>query len=124
MTFALKIPGMLSFASCAVLAATVAASGCIATSPVEFSETQNYPPSVVSQETAEYPLREIGRLDLDAAVGDELPLRRHPRPERGSDSRVPHLPQLFDAARHELARGRVYAELPGSENQVSGANTL
>ncbi len=74
MAFAFNIPGMVSFASYVVVTATVAASGCIATNPVEFSEAENYPPSVVSQPTAEYPLREIGELDLDVPTEDEVPL--------------------------------------------------
>ena len=75
MAFASKLSGMLSFASCAALAASVAASGCIATTPVEFSAEENYPPSVVSQPGAEYPLREIGQLNLDDPVPtEEVPL--------------------------------------------------
>ncbi|UCH29964.1 MAG: hypothetical protein JSV06_02770 [Myxococcales bacterium] len=74
MAFAFNFSGMLSFASCVALAATISATGCIATNPVEFSEAQNYPPSVVSQPTAEYPLREIGQLDLSVSAEEELPL--------------------------------------------------
>lgn len=50
-------------------------TGCIATGTVEFSEDENLPPSVISQEGAQYPLREIGQLDLDAPVEvPEVPL--------------------------------------------------
>jgi hypothetical protein len=72
MTFAFKNPGMLSLTSCLAFAAS---SGCIATSPVEFPEDENFPPSVISEEGAQYPLREIGELNLDVPVEvRELPL--------------------------------------------------
>lgn len=75
MTFAFKTPGMLSLTSCLAFAASVASSGCIATSPVEFPEDENFPPSVISEEGAQYPLREIGELNLDVPVEvRELPL--------------------------------------------------
>lgn len=75
MTFAFNFPGMLSFASTFALAASVTASGCIAANPIDFPEDENFPPSAVSQPGAEYPLREIGQLDLDAPVAtQELPL--------------------------------------------------
>ena len=75
MTFAFKYSGMLYFASCLAFAASVTASGCIATSPVEFSEDENFPPSIISQPGAQYPLREIGELNLDDPVETpELPL--------------------------------------------------
>jgi hypothetical protein len=76
MAFAFKFDGMLSFASCVALAATLSATGCIATSPVEFTGEENYPPSVVSDLDAEYPLREIGQLNLDDPVEiREVPLQ-------------------------------------------------
>lgn len=68
MTFASKYRGMLSLASYVACAAAVAASGCIATSAVDFPEGQNYPPSAISQQGAQYPLREIGELNLDDPV--------------------------------------------------------
>ncbi len=75
MAFAFKFLGMLSFASWAALAAGGSAAGCIVTNPVEFSAEQNYPPSAISQPGADYPLREIGQLNLDDPVEtEELPL--------------------------------------------------
>lgn len=75
MAFAFNSSGMLSFASYVALAATVGATGCVTTSPVEFSAEENYPPSVVSQPGADYPLNEIGQLNLDDPVEvPELPL--------------------------------------------------
>ena len=75
MAFAFNFNGMLSFASCMALAATISAGGCIATTPVEFSEDENFPPSVISQEDSEYPLREVGQLNLDDPVENpEVPL--------------------------------------------------
>jgi len=74
MTFAFRIGGMLSFASSGAFA-VLTVTGCIATGTVEFSEDENLPPSVISQEGAQYPLREIGQLDLDAPVEvPEVPL--------------------------------------------------
>ncbi len=74
MTFAFKRPGMLYFASCAALFAA-SSVGCIATSPVDFPEFENFPPSLISQPGAQYPTRDIGRLDLDDPdPARELPL--------------------------------------------------
>lgn len=77
MTFASNFSGMFSFASClswAALATSVTTTGCVTTTPVEFNAEQNYPPSVVSQPSAEYPLREIGQLNLDESLETEVPL--------------------------------------------------
>jgi len=74
MTFASNLSRMLSFASSAALAASVAATGCVTTTPVEFSSEENYPPSVISQPNAEYPLREIAQLNLDETLETEAPL--------------------------------------------------
>jgi hypothetical protein len=74
MTFASRLFGMLSFASCVALAAGFTAAGCVTTNPVEFSPEENYPPSVISQANAEYPLREIGQLNLDESLETDLPL--------------------------------------------------
>ena len=92
MAFALDIPGMLSFASCVALAATISASGCIATNPVEFSGEENFPPSVISDPDAEYLLREIGQLNLDDPVEiREVPLEviiRDPNIEQTLEFRI------------------------------------
>lgn len=75
MTFASKFAGMLFFASCAAVAALASSGGCIAASTVEFEAAENYPPSVVSEPTAEFPLNRIGQLNLDDPVDSpELPL--------------------------------------------------
>ena len=68
MAFASKFAGMVYFASSLALAALASGTGCVATSPVEFDSAENYPPSVVSEPTAEYPLNRIGELDLDEPV--------------------------------------------------------
>ena len=68
MAFASKFAGMVYLASSLALAALASGAGCIATSPVEFDSAENYPPSVVSEPTAEYPLNRIGELDLDEPV--------------------------------------------------------
>lgn len=75
MSFASNISGMLFLASSAAVASAISVMGCIATDTIEFTEAQNFPPSVVSQSTAAYPLREIGQLNLDDPVDTpELPL--------------------------------------------------
>lgn len=90
MGFASKHCGMVFLASCVALAA--AATGCVTTNPVEFSAEQNFPPSVVSQPNAEYPLREIGQLNLDDPVETpELPLEvivRDPNVEQTLEYRI------------------------------------
>jgi len=68
MAFASKFRGMLFFASCVAVGASAPSSGCIATSTIEFEPEQNFPPSIVSQPAAEYPLNRIGQLNLDTPV--------------------------------------------------------
>ena len=68
MAFASKFPGMLFFASCAALGASASSGGCIATSTIEFESEENFPPSIISQENADFPLDEIGQIDLDPDV--------------------------------------------------------
>ena len=66
---------MLFFASPTVLCACLSATGCIATDTIEFQPEENFPPSVVSQPAALFPLNEIGELNLDDPVEtQELPL--------------------------------------------------
>ena len=65
MAFASKFPRMLVFASCVALAASALSSGCIATSTIEFEPVENFPPSIISQPLADFPLDEIGRINLD-----------------------------------------------------------
>lgn len=76
MAFASKFAGMLYFASFVMLLAVASSAGCIATSPVEFDPAQNFPPSIVSAPTAEFPLNQIGQINLDDAVETpEMPLQ-------------------------------------------------
>lgn len=76
MTFASKFPRMLVFASCAALGASASTIGCIATDTIEFEPVQNFPPSIVSQPLAEFPLNEIGHINLDDPVeAAEMPLQ-------------------------------------------------
>jgi hypothetical protein len=68
MTFASKFPRMLVFASCAALGASAPIGGCIATNTIEFEPVQNFPPSIISQPLADFPLNEIGQINLDDQV--------------------------------------------------------
>jgi hypothetical protein len=65
MAFASKFGGMRFFASCVALGAFTPTSGCIETSTIEFEPAENFPPSIISQPLAEFPLNEIGHIDLD-----------------------------------------------------------
>jgi len=56
---------MLFFASCVALDVSALSSGCIATSTIEFEPVENFPPSIISQPLADFPLNEIGRINLD-----------------------------------------------------------
>lgn len=69
MAFASKYRWMLLFASCASVGFSASSSGCIATDRIEFEPNENFPPSIVSQPDAEFPLNEIGQVNLD----DPLP---------------------------------------------------
>lgn len=92
MRFAFTRYGMLSLASCITLGASLSLAGCVTTDPIEFDPDENYPPSGVSQSAAEYPLREIGQLDLDDPVETpELPLQvvvRDPNVEQTLQYRI------------------------------------
>lgn len=69
MALASKFPWMLLFVSCASVSFCVLSSGCIATDRIEFEPAENFPPSIISQPEAEFPLNEIGQVNLD----DPLP---------------------------------------------------
>jgi hypothetical protein len=71
MAFACKFRGMilLLLASCIAATSSVSSGGCIATSAIDFAPDENFPPSVVSQPLAEFPLDDIGEINLD----DPLP---------------------------------------------------
>lgn len=105
MAFASYLRRMLSFASSAAVCAYVSATGCIATSTIEFEPDENFPPSIISQPTAEYPLNEIGELNLDDPVDTpEAPLDviiRDPNFDQTLEYRIfldapPDLPVDFD----------------------------
>ena len=63
---------MLFFASCVALDVSALSSGCIATSTIEFEPVENFPPSIISQPLADFPLNEIGRINLDPLPPTEL----------------------------------------------------
>lgn len=69
MALAFKFPWMLLFASSVSLGFAASSSGCIATDRIEFEPVENFPPSIISQPEAEFPLNEIGAINLD----DPLP---------------------------------------------------
>ena len=67
---------MCLLASCGLL--SLPGNGCIATDTIEFDPTENFPPSIISQPEALYPLDEIGLVNVDdppPAEGDELLLQ-------------------------------------------------
>jgi len=92
MAFASKFRGMLFFASCVALGTSASSSGCIATSTIEFDPEENFPPSVVSQPAAEFPLNRIGQLNLDDPVETpQMPLEvivRDPNIDQTLDYRM------------------------------------
>jgi len=59
---------MVFFASCVALGAAAFSGGCIATNTIEFDPAENFPPSIVSQPLADFPLNEIGQINLDVTV--------------------------------------------------------
>jgi hypothetical protein len=76
MSFAFTIQRMLLFACWAALCAPASISGCIATDTIEFEPEENFPPSIVSQLNAVFPLNEIGQINLDDPVETpEMPLQ-------------------------------------------------
>ena len=76
MAFASTFTRMLFFASCAALVASAASSGCVATGTIEFDPVENFPPSIISEPLADFPLNEIGQINLDDPVeSPEMPLQ-------------------------------------------------
>jgi len=92
MAFASKFAGMFYFASRVAALGLASGGGCIATSPVEFDPAQNFPPSIVSEPTAEFPLNRIGQINLDDPVETpEMPLEiivRDPNFDQALDYRL------------------------------------
>ena len=91
MAFAFKFPWMLLFASSVSMGLSASSSGCIATDRIEFDPVENFPPSIISQPEAEFPLNEIGAINLD-----------DPPPEQGAEMllqtiiRDPNLDQTLE----------------------------
>jgi len=76
MTLASNFAGMLFFASCLAMLAAASNGGCIAARTIEFEEPENFPPSIVSEPTADFPLNRVGQLNLDDPVEtSEVPLQ-------------------------------------------------
>jgi hypothetical protein len=92
MAFASKFTGMVFFASCVALVASAASSGCIATGTIEFEPVENFPPSIISEPLADFPLNEIGQINLDdPAESPEMPLQviiRDPNFDQTLDYRI------------------------------------
>ncbi|MEM8610073.1 MAG: hypothetical protein AAGF92_23475 [Myxococcota bacterium] len=63
---------MCLLASCGFLG--LAVSGCVATDTIDFEPTENFPPSIISQPEALFPLDEIGLVNVD-----------DPPPEQGAE---------------------------------------
>lgn len=66
MPFASKLSWMSLLTSCGL--AGLLGSGCIATDTIEFEPTENFPPSIVSPTDADFPLNQIGQVNLDDPV--------------------------------------------------------
>lgn len=66
MPFASQFRWMCWLISCGLVG--LPGSGCIATDRIEFTDEENFPPSVISTPDAQYPLNEIGQLNLDDPV--------------------------------------------------------
>jgi hypothetical protein len=64
---------MLLFASSVSLGFAASSSGCIATDRIEFEPVENFPPSIISQPEAEFPLNEIGAINIDDPPPGEGP---------------------------------------------------
>jgi len=73
MAFASKFAGMLFFASCVALGGSVLSEGCIATDTIDFVPAENFPPSIISQLNADFPLNKIGEINLDDPVPEGQP---------------------------------------------------
>lgn len=73
MPFASNYRWMCLLASCGVLG--LPGSACIATDTIEFDPTENFPPSIISQPEALFPLDEIGLINLDDGTTDEVLLQ-------------------------------------------------
>ncbi len=74
MAFASPLLRMLFFASSVAACAWVSAPGCIATNTIEFEPEENFPPSIISEPGATFPLNEIGDVNIDETVDTEMPL--------------------------------------------------
>ncbi len=98
MAFALKLSRMLIMAS-TLLLGSAPVVGCIATDTIEFEPTENFPPSVVSQADAQYPLNAIGSLDLD-----------DPPPDQGSELRLETV--VRDPNTDQTLQYRIFLDAP------------
>jgi len=92
MALASKLPWMLLFASCASVGLSASSSGCIATDRIEFAPVENFPPSIISQPDADFPLNEIGQINLD----DPLPPEQAPEMLLQTIIRDPNFEQTLD----------------------------
>ena len=115
MAFASQFPGMLCFASCAALLAYASSSGCIATSTIEFEPEENFPPSIVSQPGADFPLNEIGQINADPLPPGEpaeMPLQviiRDPNVDQTLEYRI-FLDSLPPAPEFPFDQGEILPE--------------
>lgn len=112
MAFASKFPGMLCFASCAALLASASSSGCIATSTIEFEPEENFPPSIVSQPGADFPLNKIGEIFVAPGEPAEMPLQviiRDPNVDQTLEYRI-FLDSLPPAPEFPFDQGEILPE--------------
>ncbi|MGB9338881.1 MAG: hypothetical protein WCB63_06575, partial [Polyangiales bacterium] len=68
MAFASKFTGMLCLASYVAVLALASNGGCVAATTIEFESPENFPPSIISEPNAEFPLNRIAHINLDDPV--------------------------------------------------------
>ncbi|MEM7138232.1 MAG: hypothetical protein AAF500_16750 [Myxococcota bacterium] len=109
MPFASYYRWMCLLASCGL--AGLPGSGCIATDRIEFVPTENFPPSVVSQTEATYPLNEIGLLNLD-----------DPPPDQGAEVRLETI--VRDPNLDDTLEFRIFLDSPPEPDIPLSAGTI
>jgi len=120
MTFASKFAGMLCFASSVALGASALGAGCIATDTIEFVPAENFPPSIIGQVSAEFPLNQIGKINLD----DPLPPGEPAAMPLQVNIRDPNFEQTLDYRIFLDAPAPPEAEIPIQNGEIDPTGFL